>query len=101
MWDNIGYEQELRSRGFDENFKHEKFYRYMYDGRLINNNIKKYVSKIINIYYETDDDINQDEKLQLFFEQCSGEDYGNIEGFPKVPGSKETVIDVLSRIIWH
>jgi hypothetical protein len=37
----------------------------------------------------------------LFFEQCSDEKNGNIDGFPKEPESRAQVIDVFTRIIWH
>lgn len=40
----------------------------MNDGKIVNNAIREYVAKVINIYYASDDEINKDEKLQRFFE---------------------------------
>lgn len=101
VWNNIGFYQELKTRGFDSDFQHPLLYRYMNDGKIIENAIRKYVTSVIETFYESDDQIKADEKLALFFEQCSHEDQGNIEGFPKEPESRQNVIDVLTRIIWH
>jgi len=51
----VGFHQELKSRGFDpDSFQHTNLYRYMKDGKKINEAIAEYVRGVIESQYPDD-----------------------------------------------
>jgi hypothetical protein len=44
VWNQIGFHEELKSRGFDTDFQHPLLYRYLNDGKMLENTIRKYVT---------------------------------------------------------
>jgi len=61
LWNtNVGFYDELRSRGFDQTFKHGDKYRYFRDGKLIYDAIWRYTEKSVNAFYKNDQAVQND-----------------------------------------
>lgn len=56
IWNtNIGFYDELKTRGFDKNFKHGDKYRYYRDGKILYDAIHRYAEKCVNAFYKSDE----------------------------------------------
>lgn len=78
IWDNVGFKQELASRGFDVGFKNQELYRLIRDGQLLNSVIEDYVKEVIYAQFKDDSEISNDKLLRDFFREISDPAYGNI-----------------------
>ena len=77
----------MKSRGFDPHtFKHGDKYRFMRDGKIINDALRAYVEKVIRAQFD-DVTVKTDKLLLAFFEGISNDKKGDIKGFPKAPTS--------------
>ena len=102
LWNShVGFYDELRSRGFDENFKHPDKYRFFKDGKLVYDAIAQYVNQVIDAFYKNDNDIKSDHYLDLFFKEVHDEDRGDVKGFPAKPESKTQLANILTKLIWQ
>ncbi|CDW77802.1 allene oxide synthase 8r-lipoxygenase fusion protein [Stylonychia lemnae] len=102
IWNtNVGFYDELRQRGFDQNFKHGDKYRYFRDGKLIYDAIWRYVEKTVNGFYKNDQAVQNDQLLDHFFKETHDEDKGDVKGFPAKPESRAQLISVLAKLIWQ
>jgi hypothetical protein len=61
LWNtNVGFYDDLRTRGFDENFKHGNKYRLFRDGKLVYDAINNYVTMAVNAFYKDDQAVRED-----------------------------------------
>ena len=69
VWEAIGFEEELASRGFNVHDIDETmpYYRFATDGKKVHALIKEYTYKSMYTIFATDADVVKDEKLQYFF----------------------------------
>eukprot|EP01130_Rhizamoeba_saxonica_P003729 TRINITY_DN1550_c0_g1_i2.p2 TRINITY_DN1550_c0_g1~~TRINITY_DN1550_c0_g1_i2.p2 ORF type:complete len:242 (-),score=52.26 TRINITY_DN1550_c0_g1_i2:423-1148(-) len=84
------------------NVEHLPEYYYKDDGNLIWGAILKFVQGILSIYYTSENDIHSDEELQNFAREVATVGYFDHpnHGFPEVIDSLETLIDVVSTVVW-
>eukprot|EP00347_Sterkiella_histriomuscorum_P017751 403348136 len=102
IWNtNVGFYDELKTRGFDKNFRHGDKYRYFRDGRMVYEAIHRYAEKSVNAFYKSDESIIEDQLLQHFFKEIHDEDRGDVPSFPERPESKSQLTNILAKLIWQ
>lgn len=102
LWNtDVGFYDELRTRGFDPaTFRHKDKFRYLNNGQRIYDAIQTYVDKVVRAQF-TEETVITDKLLKSFFNYISNPSYGDIKGFPKAPESLDQVIEALTKIIWQ
>lgn len=101
-WDFLGsnFENDLKSRGFDERCSDGlSDYYYREDGFKIWNALKTYVSSIVDELYASDDSVSADPLLQKWCTEIISE--GGITTFPSKLNSKSLLVETVVSIIFY
>ncbi|XP_047136503.1 polyunsaturated fatty acid 5-lipoxygenase isoform X1 [Hydra vulgaris] len=96
------FEYLIKKKGLDDSSK-IPYYPYRDDGLLIWNEIKDFTTNYIDIFYDKDKQVKNDEELLNFVNEVSSfeKNGGKYKGFPKAFTSKKDLSTFLNRFIWN
>ncbi|KAI6791522.1 Lipoxygenase [Hortaea werneckii] len=91
------FEQDLRARGlidasFGPALKHFPFYE---DASAINSAIADFMASFVDSYYDSDDQVAEDNELQDWTDEANGP--ASVLDFPSKISSKETLTEILTH----
>ncbi|XP_066524197.1 polyunsaturated fatty acid 5-lipoxygenase-like isoform X2 [Hoplias malabaricus] len=92
------FDKSIKARGMEE----LPNYFYRDDGNRVWDVVKRFVSKVVGIYYTSDKTVQKDEEIQAFVKDvCSSgmQDFDYCE-FPKSLQTREQLIDYLTVVIF-
>ena len=103
----LAYDNLIKAHGLKS--KKLKYYPFRDDGKIIWSAFKRFAIAFTNMYYKSDEDVENDKELQSFANQISidggkGDAYGgkgNIVGFPHVFKMKDQMQTFITRFLWQ
>lgn len=109
LWDKFdffasSFPGQLASRGFTRNREDgDKLTSYFYrdDGFRLWDCIGNYTTNVVNTYYKSDEDVQEDKCIQKWAEEMADPARANMKGFPGKIGTKDLLAQCLQIIIWH
>ncbi|XP_065062166.1 linoleate 9/13-lipoxygenase-like [Rhopilema esculentum] len=105
-WNDIDLENNLKKRGMNDR-KKVPFYPYRDDGRVVNRVLKKFARQFVDLYYEFDRDVCEDQELQNFINEVSlkgkkppNNGIGGVKGLPSRFATKNQLARFLAEVLW-
>ncbi|XP_051946160.1 polyunsaturated fatty acid 5-lipoxygenase-like [Xyrauchen texanus] len=98
---SLCFPEDIKERGMDSQ-EELPYYFYRDDGNRVWETVKNFVSEVVDVYYDKDETIQEDEEVQAFVKDvCSFgmQDFDYCE-FPKTLHTKEQLVEYLTIIIF-
>ncbi len=70
------------------------------DGILIWNAIEKFVTQYLKLYYQTPEDLSEDQELQNWAKELVAQDGGRVKGMPGRIDTLEQLIEIISVVVF-
>ncbi|XP_026093479.1 arachidonate 5-lipoxygenase-like [Carassius auratus] len=93
---SLCFPEDIKARGMEDVPK----YYYRDDGKMIWEAILRFVSDVVNIYYDSDEKVQQDEEIQGFVNDVACSGMNNSPNFPKCLESREQLVEYLTVMIF-
>lgn len=101
-WDDWNLEKYLEKQGMTDTTA-LPVYPYRDDGLPMWRAIRAFADQYVGAYYNDASDVAQDAELQAWLGELLDPDKGNLgsKGFPQTLANKESLAEVLARLIWQ
>ncbi|XP_073695395.1 polyunsaturated fatty acid 5-lipoxygenase-like [Garra rufa] len=88
--------EDIKARGIEDIPK----YYYREDGMKIWKTLNRFVSDVVNIYYKSDEVVQEDVEIQRFVKDVACSGMNNSDNFPKCLESREQLVEYLTVVIF-
>lgn len=99
-WNQLVFPKDLKHRGVDDALKLPDYY-YRDDGLLVWNATEHFVKSLLQDYYKSEEDINEDHELQNFISDAFGNGMQKMKDFPSCFKSLPEIVEFITTIIWN